>query len=47
MLDLVSSLRYTDPSIFHITVNVNPAYSRHMNSRIKRKQKNKRTGRIE
>lgn len=45
-LDLVSSLRYAEPTIFHITVNVSPRYSRHMNSRVKRQEKDQRTGRV-
>lgn len=47
MLDLVSSLRFAKPTIFHITVNANPAYARHLNSRVKRMAQNKRTGRME
>lgn len=47
VLDVVSSLRHADPPIWHATVNANPAYPRHLNSRIKQQQKNKRTGRVE
>lgn len=46
-LDMVSSLRYAEPAIWHCTVNVNPDYAAHLNSRIKRQQKNKRTGKVE
>jgi len=46
-LDLVSSLRYADPPIWHVTVNASPRYGRQLNSRVKRQQKNKRTGRAE
>jgi DNA-directed RNA polymerase subunit RPC12/RpoP len=45
--DHVSALRYAKPTIWHTTVNVHPKYSRHMNSRVKRQQKNKKTGRVE
>lgn len=47
MLDIVSSLRYTSPTIWHVSVNVNTQYSRHLNSRIKRMGRNKRTGNTE
>lgn len=46
-LDLVSSLRYANPVIWHASINVSDRYQRHLNSRVKRQQKNKRTGRIE
>jgi hypothetical protein len=46
-LDLVSSLRFYDPTIWHVSVNVHPDYSQHLNSRVKRLQKNQRTGRTE
>jgi len=46
-LDMVSSLRYAQPAIWHCTVNVNPKYASHLNSRVKRQQKNKRTGKVE
>jgi len=46
-LDMVSSLRYAEPAIWHASANVNPGYSAHLNSRIRRQQKNKRTGRVE
>jgi DNA-directed RNA polymerase subunit RPC12/RpoP len=47
MLDIVASLRYSDPPIWHCTVNTHPDYSRHLNSRVRRKEKNKRTGKVE
>lgn len=47
ILDAVSALRYAKPAIWHCTVNVNKDYSRHLNSRVKRKQVNKKTGRAE
>lgn len=47
MLDVVASLRYAEPSIWHCSVNVHPDYSRHMNSRVKMQKKNKQTGRVE
>lgn len=47
ILDIVSSLRYSKPPIWHCTVNVSPEYSRHLNSRVKRLSKNKRNGRME
>lgn len=47
MLDLVSSLRYAEPPCFNCSVNVSPQYSRQMNSRVKKKVINKRTGRPE
>lgn len=46
-LDLVSSLRYADPVIWHASINVSDRYQRHLNSRVKRQQKNKRNGRVE
>ena len=46
-LDMVSSLRSAEPAIWHATVTVNPDYAAHLNSRVKRKEKNKRTGRVE
>lgn len=46
-LDMVSSLRHAQPAIWHCTVNVNPKYSAHLNSRVKRQQQNKRTGKVE
>ncbi len=46
-LDMVSSLRYAEPAIWHATLNVNPDYAAHLNSRVKRQEKNKKTGRIE
>ena len=47
MLDIVASLRYAEPQIWFCSVNVHPDYSRHLNSRIRRKEKNKRTGKVE
>lgn len=47
ILDLVSSLRYSDPPCWNCTVNVSPKYSRHLNSRVKKQTTNKRTGRKE
>ena len=44
MIDAVCSLRYAEPPIWHCTVNVSPRYARHLNSRVKRKQINKKTG---
>ncbi len=41
ILDLVSSLRFYKPTMWHVTINVNTEYSRHLNSRIKRAIKNK------
>lgn len=46
-LDALASLRYAEPTIWHASTNVHPKYQRHMNSFIKRLQKNKRTGREE
>jgi DNA-directed RNA polymerase subunit RPC12/RpoP len=46
-LDMVSSLRYAEPAMWHCTVNVHPDYAAHLNSRVKRKEKNKRTGKVE
>ena len=47
MLDIVSSLRYSKPAIWHATINANPNYAAHLNSRVKLMQKNKRNGRTE
>lgn len=47
VLDMVSSLRYAEPSIWHITANCSPRYARHLNSRIKVQHQNNRNGRIE
>lgn len=47
MLDIVESLRHSEPFIWHCTVNVSPEYNKHLNSRVKRMQKNKKTGRPE
>lgn len=45
--DMVASLRYAEPSIWHISANVSPRYARHLNSRTKIKVKNKRTNKAE
>ena len=36
-----------EPTIWHVSVNVSTQYSRHLNSRVKRMERNKRTGRYE
>jgi hypothetical protein len=46
-LDIVSSLRYSDPAIWHITANASDRYQRHLNSKMKIAMQNKRTGRWE
>jgi len=46
-LDIVSSLRYASPTIWHITANVSDRYQRQLNSKMKVQLQNKRTGRIE
>jgi DNA-directed RNA polymerase subunit RPC12/RpoP len=46
-MDLVASLRYTTPTIWHITANTSEKYQRHLNSRMKMLLQNKRTGRME
>lgn len=46
-LDLVTSLRFSDPPIWHINANVSDRYSRHLNSKMKIMMQNKRTGRYE
>lgn len=46
-LDLVSSLRYSEPTIWHASVNVHSSYARQLNSRVKRQERNKRTGRMQ
>lgn len=46
-LDMVSSLRFTKPTIWHITANCSPRYGRQLNSMVKRQQTSKRTGRLE
>jgi hypothetical protein len=45
-LDIVSSLRYANPTIWHITANVSDRYQRQLNSKMKIQQQNKQTGRI-
>jgi len=47
ILDLKSSLRFSEPTIWHVTAQVNNQYARHLNSRVKRWERNKRTGRME
>jgi len=44
-LDIVSSLRYAEPTIWHITANVSDRYQRHLNSKMKVMLQNQRTGR--
>ncbi len=46
-MDLVSSLRYANPTIWHVTANVSDRYQRQLNSRMKMQVQNKRTGRME
>lgn len=46
-LDLVASLRYHDPTIWHVTANVSDRYQRQLNSKVKVMQQNRRTGRWE
>jgi Phage terminase large subunit (GpA) len=46
-LDIVSSLRYATPTIWHITANASDRYQRHLNSKMKIMLQNKRTGRWE
>lgn len=46
-LDLVSSLRYAEPAIWHVSANVSARYQRQMNSRVKVMIQNKRTGRYQ
>lgn len=46
-MDLVSSLRYSEPQIWHVSANVSEKYQRHLNSRMKMMIQNKRTGRME
>lgn len=46
-LDMVASLRHAKPPIWHATVNVDPRYAAHLNTRVKIEEKNKRTGRVE
>lgn len=44
-LDILSSLRYADPPIWHVSANVSDRYQRQMNSRMKIMVQNKNTGR--
>lgn len=44
-LDILSSLRYTEPSMWHVSANVHDQYQRHLNSRMKILTQNKKTGR--
>lgn len=45
-LDIITSLRHSDPPIWHVSANVSDRYQRHLNSRIKLLVQNKRTGRF-
>lgn len=47
MMDVLSSMRYSDPTIWHITANVSPRYTRQINSRVKEQRSNLKTGRVE
>jgi hypothetical protein len=44
-LDILSSLRYADPVIWHVSANVSDRYQRQMNSRMKIMVQSKRDGR--
>jgi hypothetical protein len=46
-MDLISSLRFHQPPIWHININVSDQYQRHMGSRMKAAVQSKRTGRWE
>jgi phage terminase large subunit GpA-like protein len=46
-LDLVSSLRYATPTIWHVSANVSDRYQRQLNSKVKVMQQSKKTGRWE
>jgi len=46
-LDLVSSLRYSTPTIWHVSANVSTRYQRQLNSKVKVMQQSKKTGRFE
>lgn len=46
-LDLVSSLRFASPTIWHVSANVSDRYQRQLNSKVKVMQQNRRTGRWE
>ena len=46
-LDLVSSLRYHKPTIWHVSPNVSDRYQRQLNSKVKVMQQSKKTGRWE
>lgn len=46
-LDLVSSLRYATPTIWHVSANVSDRYQRQLNSKVKVMQQNRKTGRWE
>jgi hypothetical protein len=43
-LDIVSSLRYADPTIWHVSANVSDRYQRQLNSKMKIMVQNKKTG---
>ncbi len=46
-LDVLASLRYAEPAIWHVSANVSDRYQRQMNSRVKMMVQNKRTGRYQ
>jgi hypothetical protein len=46
-MDLISSLRFHQPPIWHISIDVSDKYQRHMTSRMKVAVQSKRTGRWE
>src|SRR5215472_9840404 len=46
-LDLVSSLRYASPTIWHVSANVSDRYQRQLNSKVKVMTQNRKTGRWE
>jgi hypothetical protein len=47
ILDMVSSLRWAQPTIWHVSMNAHLDYSRHLNSRVKLQRQNQRTGVVE
>lgn len=47
ILDLTAALRWHRPGIWHTTLNAHPSYTDHMNSRVRTKRNNPRTGRAE
>jgi hypothetical protein len=46
-MDVIASLRWHKPQIWHVSATAHPDYSAHINSRIKRERRNPRTGRLE